>query len=908
MRRFIDRLVAHGAVVLISASALGCAHEVRAPQPPPAPRSVAPPVVTPAAPPEPTLDGPPGLPAHQLATLDHEDEAAQFTWGANGGLALFASQGQWSTRAVTAAGEASPGSAKAIATIPRGVTVSTLRAVGDGYIVAWIEPSGDGQNLSLKLVQLDAAGAPKGDPVLITQSAEELGWVDVLASQNGALLLWEQSQQAGSTLFMAPIGKAGLRSPAQIVAREVLGWEACGTSRGAALALVKNSDAAGESSSPKLGRVELVEVSSDAKPSPAVVVSSEASAQIDPQIVELDGRYLVAWTDEREHEANVFIAGVAPGGALVSPPHRALDPLGEQALVGLIAGQGPAGPQHKALLAWEDLSRSANPRRIHLATVRSDSSLGAERGSLSFHASGPPDLVADGDGFAALTLAPMASKGAAQAGSSIVPSFVRFGSNLSIRASEPLRSTAFLKTLGLPALTRSLACHADRCAALATGAGDNAALALVDLTARQSSWEPPAAEDPPPTPPRAKRTSALQIGDPVADVAAVTSGTGALSAWVTYHNDESRDDDVAGNRNRSSRPEATLAVRPTNADGVPGKPIVLSVHAVSVGGVAMTKALGEKGEAVIAWVGRDQGSAQVFVTKVGPDGQKLAQTMVTLVARKPLRANGTWSEPSDVAIAAASGGEKNDGYTLAWVDTRDGNAEVYAVKLDRNLVKIGQERRITDAPGDAADVAIAVQGPTTLLAWADSRRQPEQGKADIYLARLDSRQLQPLEAEQRVFASTTHSRSPVLAQAATGVALAWIEEGPDDVATAPGAASEGASATPADAGVRLAWLDAEGRVTSAPARVSGAALASSVSLRCDRTCRGVFTAGAGDGLALGAFEAKPGAEPGRPRILMNLTGAAGEDSLLTFASDSSVVFADDTIGGAPRVRFLAIDW
>ena len=108
------------------------------------------------------------------------------------------------------------------------------------------------------------------------------------------------------------------------------------------------------------------------------------------------------------------MAGVDPGGRISAAPHRATPPIGEQALVSLMAAPWApgAGRSKRALLAWEDqLKVPREGRLIHLATVGPDAALGKERATLTFSASGPPDLVADGDGFAAMTLAPVPGLG-----------------------------------------------------------------------------------------------------------------------------------------------------------------------------------------------------------------------------------------------------------------------------------------------------------------------------------------------------------------------------------------------------------------------------------------------------------------------------------------------------------------
>src|SRR5262249_52314074 len=150
-------------------------------------------------------------------------------------------------------------------------------------------------------------------------------------------------------------------------------------------------------------------------------------------------------------------------------------------------------------------------------------------------------------------------------------------------------------------------------------------------------------------------------------------------------------------------------------------------------------------------------------------GKKLAQKKITTVQRAPK--GHAPSEASDVALAW-SPADSGEGWVVSWVDTRDGNAEVYAAKLDRSLNKTVQDRRITEAPGDAAEVHLLARGKETLVAWSDARQKPEEGKGDIFVGRLETRSLNKVGAESRLAATPAHSRSPQLITAPGGAV--WV--------------------------------------------------------------------------------------------------------------------------------------
>jgi hypothetical protein len=325
---------------------------------------------------------------------------------------------------------------------------------------------------------------------------------------------------------------------------------------------------------------------------------------------------------------------------------------------------------------------------------------------------------------------------------------------------------------------------------------------------------------------------------------------------------------------------------------------------VSIGGIALAPAPaqgGKKPETALAWVARVRGEPQVFVTKLGPDGEKLAEKGVTVVTRKKKGVPTT--EASDVAIAYAGGeGSGGDGWITAWVDTRDGNAEIYAAKLDRSLTKVVPDKRITEAPGDSAEVQIAVRGKDILLVWSDARAKPDEGSGDIYVARLDAATLKKTGPETRLFASATHSRTPQIVPTAKGFMVAWIEEG------------EGGKGKDEGAGVRIVELDEKGNPIGAPQLVratDGQGTVTSATLGCGpKLCRGVLTSANGDALVLGAFELKAGETAGPVKTIAALTGGANQDVSPVFAgpSASSLFFADDAVGGTGRVRWMQIAW
>ncbi|MEP7119335.1 MAG: hypothetical protein ABJE95_00265 [Byssovorax sp.] len=904
-----------------------------------------PPVVTPHPKPEvPRVAPPPApppieglLPSHVIAQLDDETTSPYFARRGEEGLLLYASSGHWLTRPIGA-----DGAPKSKDALDVGLTgdlgLAALEAAGDGYLAVWIENVA--RSHTIKLLSLDAGGVPKGEPVIITQVSDEVSYVDALANAEGALILWEVPHGDSSDVFVVATAGGKAVSAVSTAAHDVYGWQVVGTERGAAMATVpieagdggtapkakgpkkKAAAAVVEDPEPrgsKLGRVFLAEIDAKGKTSAPVIVSPEATAQVDVELVEVGGKYVVAWTDERHIDPCVYTASVDPGGKIATPPHRATTPFGEQALVSLVASPytpGGAKARHAAL-AWEDLLRSPRDGRlIHLGVLGSDGTLGKERATLTFAASGPPDLVPDGEGFAAVTLAPSPFAPAAPEGDTggrprkkdapILPQYVRFGPDLSVIGGEPVIAEPFGDHAGVPYLTRTLTCANGACATLASSAGKGAPLAMVALPARKSTVKAAGYRDEDESPPRPVGITALFDGDHLAKVAAADlPGGGSMAAWVTYYLEGASNQASNGKKKaKDEGPFATLGVRPIGPNGLPGKTLILSHKALSIGGVALSPVAGDKqAETAVAWVAREKGESQVFVTKVGADGAKLAQKGVTVLVRK--KGKGPMSEASDVAIAADGAG----GWVVAWVDTRDGNAEIYVAKVDKSLTKVVPDKRITDAPGDSAEVQIVVKGKEVLLVWSDARKSPEDGSADIYLARLDLATLKKQAPEARIFASELHSRTPQIQAMGSGFLLGWIED-------AFGAGKDGKADSPestAEKGLRLARLDDHGAMIGVPQLIRGenGYAVTSATLGCGpKICRGVLTTAQGESLTLGAFDLTPGSPAGPLKTIAVLTGPVTQDvsPMFSGAAATSLFFADDAVGGSGRVRWMQLGW
>lgn len=670
-----------------------------------------------------------------------------------------------------------------------------------------------------------------------------------------------------------------------------------------------------------LGSVTATLVDADAKVGPKRAILADASAQIDVEVAAIKGGFIVGWTDEGLEESAVRLATLSEGGEMKVAPKWLAPPIGRQSFVGLTSD--PAGSGARALIAWENQGQAAGESRIiHLATVGLDGVPSRERTRILLDDAERPDLVADGDGFAALTLAPAQLKDGADAsaaidGPSSWPTLVRLGADLAVRWAEPVRIAGTASKQGIPELAWGLGCAKSGCFGVAADGQAPTTYWLFGAAERDSAWVAPAwrAEDE--RPPRIASLRSALSDTRIASVrATAVSPTLTAAAWATYYLEGTTPVEAAP---KGEPPyAATLGVRFLGAGASERPPIIVSKRAVSFGGVSIAPAApsgkggdAKKAEVVVAWVANDKQGQQVYATKLDEDGKKVAQKKITVVGREAKKGKGgkdaVASYPSSVAIAhapppekAPKGGAGSDGFVVAWVDTRDGNGELYAARINKDLEKTVVDKRLTNAAGDASDVALSVHGNDAFIAFADSQGG---ASSDIWFAHLDAQSLAKADEPTRVYASAARSRAPRLAVAGDKLMLAWIEE------------SEGGTKAHTEATLRVAEVDKTGRLLSAPKIVEAPEKGSitDLALTCGATvasCRLVVSWSTKAGLVdIGALTLDASGAPQPLVRLGTLASGPFAEPSFSFADDGgkTLLFAED-LGEKGRVRQVELGW
>lgn len=853
-----------------------------------------------------TIPGPPGLESVPLASFQSEEPMVAFARRPDGALFVFAHADRLWARAVRD-GAAKPDEAIDLGPVGTLGVDPTLVGFRDGY--ALLVDERDEQNHHLRVYKLGPDGAPLAAPLALPPIAEPVGWAGLVLLDQGALALYSVEAEGRASVSATPLDR-GLGRALGPAARLVEGagaWHA--TAAGSALFV--GAVRAADQGDPRHGHVEVLRVESTGKVAARLALTERPTAEIDLQLAAISGGVVAAWTDASGADPAVKLAVVDREGKLAVAPRYAAAPIGDQALIGLAAD--PTGRGARATLAWENIGQvHEGSRVVRLATVGADGVVSATQTVLAVESTSSPDLVADGDGVAALTIARVAPTGGSEGG--LWPSFVRFAPDLSIRSSEPIRFVGGPTPEGVADSVWGLSCAGGRCAALTAHRETSTLIHAVDLPVRSSAWSAPAWRTDEELSPTITSMRIVTEAERLAATRAVrmpAENSRSLVAWLSYHLEGTTPTETPP---RGEPPyAATLALQTVDDDGAAGSPIVVSKRALSSGGVATAVLPGrERGELVLAWVASDKGAPQVFVTKLDPDGKKLAQKKVTLVERKSKKGSGAGDDAASAAVSGvaiahaplAADARRPDapvgeGFVVAWVDRRDGNGELYAARVNRDLEKTVVDKRITLAPGDAADPSIAVRGGEAFIAFSDAR----DGKpSDIYLAHLDVATLREIDDDGRVYSSRGTSRSPRLFAVGGSLLLAWIEEPPEG--------------DKSPAVLKLGLVDDLGRLIGAPRTLlapDGASV-TSFALSCQasslESCRGVLSYTSGAAPSIGGFTLGADASPSAVRRLGALVSAPFADPSPSFAdpAGSSLFFIDEAGPDRGRLRRLGLGW
>ncbi|MBX3234137.1 MAG: hypothetical protein KIT84_06240 [Labilithrix sp.] len=755
------------------------------------------------------------------------------------------------------------------------LTVRPMRGPAPGFIVAWTALTDRGK--SLWSIAVGDNGAARGKPVEITRSNDDISWVDVVPTDRGAVMLWAEETRGGdANLTAASLDTDGkVRESAVRVARSVVGWHATelpgglGLSTIAAAPLDPKAQKTLMTGTPRSGGAlsfTRLDAEGHAFATPVAITSAPVVSG-DVEVVRDGSRVVFAWTDRSTEEPAVAVATIDDKN-LIEGPRRVAEARGGAALLGLTSG--PAGV---AVMFEAPARRKDENRRVHVARI--GDRLYLDRPALTIDTIGKtsPELSATASGFAVLaTAADCEADSPACPNAPAVATVFRTDAKVGLVQREPLTFQTDPAALGW-----NFSCEGEQCLALAASGSAPARIRVVAVKARENTKpRAPVVASTATAFARIDDVTAVASGESVLHLAAARAGYGVVVATLgakERHLDRGAD----------KEPSATVTARVVDEQGHPGRVEVVAPKALPNGGVGVAFADKPDDGGALVWVGRDGGDSQVHVTRIDRRGRRQADSLLT-------SAKG---EKTDVTVTWAG-----NGYVVAWVDTRSGNGEVYATKLQPDLTRVAREERITDAPGDASDLVALARGEHVWLAWADPRESPSEGLADIYVTAVKKLDAKRVFDEQRMLATAAHSRTPRIVDTPDGPAVAWIEEAP--------AGSE----SPNGGGFGAFWirLDDTAKPLARPARIplAGEGAATAVAIEGGANARAVVARSMIDAIALDGVDLTT--SPPRAAALLALDGPPSLDVSLLFVN--GVLYFNDEGPTAPdrRARRARITW
>lgn len=789
----------------------------------------------------------------------------------------------WSVRPLNLRGE-SAGAVQELGPAPADVSLLSLRpGPGDGFFLVSSRKVESGHVIEVR--GLDASGAPRGKPATVYQGADAPAWVDAVPAAAGGHVYFTVTSPAGGRVHALEVSAAGeAKGATGVVMEGASSWHVVPTAKGSLLLAV---GAAGQG--PRAGQMVAVPVGEGGRPGAVEVIQKEAGVGAELDAVAIGDRVFVGWDERGPLDLRVKIAALSAEGKTVAAPRAVLRSAGDQALIGLSAGR-----EGGLLVAWDDLALGRDDGRwVRLSALPGDLGAPLSEGALRYgmNDGSVPLVQAASWGYGALTLARACKGNDPCAQMPLWPTFVRLDTAMNPQAQAPI----LLDSGAPPESAWSLVCGQPGCAALALD-GASSALAMRLEAEGDGGWAPAArrmtiADAPAPT-----TMESLWKGPRIADVALASMGEGWLAATVTDHAEGSAPPPLPADVDKRAEADKDRALQRSSKAVAPRSGIVtvhalsdtssaahtLSVRALSSPGVSIAASAQGK-DACVAWVARDNGDPEVFLTRVDHEGKRVGQQTLT-------RSKG---DVLDVTVAAV-----DDGWIVVWVDARDGNGEVYAARVDGSLRRKGAEQRITNAPGDASDLSLLVRGKTAIVAFSDSRGSPKDGVGDVYVARLRADDATKIADETRVAATPEHGRATQLQPLGDEVLLSWLEQ------AAPSEVSKGAQ-------IHLSILDRDGALRSLPEALplGKPGPLSSLGVQCqgDR-CRFVVGRPEGRQLWLSAFSWRRGQREVTLGDVAPLFAGAAADVTPALGPSWVMVGDDASSGDEGRLRRLGVRW
>ena len=852
----------------------------------------------------------PGLPAFFVAQVPSGTQGPIATSRGDRTLAVWAesTDSTWRFRSVLiqpATGKA--GAPTELGAAPENLELLFLRMLDDsGAILAYTHADNNGGHRFAAML-LDDQGHARSEPVPLSVSGEALLWIDVVSTSKGPLVLWASSRGDRADVRAAALGRDGsIRTAAHDVASDLRAWQVAPSPRGAALATVRA--VANKANGP----VSLSWLDDTGGPiERPIALTQTDTAELDIDVAQVGDNSVVAWTDRLAGDARLYAAAVNGTGQVVTVAHPLTAPLGDQSLVKVV----PAPKSARGYLFWENLLAPDSSRTLQAAPIDDKAQLGAEHAAIAFPGTSEraPEVVTSPEGLSLVTQVPSATLRQFAMPAKVdlsfdgeepasVPVLLSLSDKLEVRGVTPILLSARPM---VPSLVWGLHCNAADCFVLAALSGESRAAVLgasISQTARASrSLQAASSVKTGPAgfdaadaklraflttradaPKRPRLAAVRVIGDsePLSDLR-VTNTDVPLVATLTYFDPTAPLTPLSAPAEDGRREplQARIDLRGPLGESSASRGFV-SLRARSTGGLAWAVEPETK-DKLLAWSALDQRQAQVFVTEFNEAGKKRAQRMIT----------HTKANVTDIAAAAGAGG-----FFVGWIDDQAQSSQAYFEQLTGKLERKGSEHVVSASTSGKTGLRLLATASELWAVWSDTR-ETSKDRADLFIRRFALTDGHALGAEQRLFETSAHSHSPMLAVSDSAVFIAWMEseprgESPEGIAT-----------------IRVARLDKEGQPGSMRTVQSKQGQPTAFGFDCTpKQCHLVVSVDTGGVGQLEAATVDLGSDAPIETVPLIRSLGPADESVYPVVSGNDVYWVDR--GTAKRVRVMraAIEW
>lgn len=687
----------------------------------------------------------------------------------------------------------------------------------------------------LELIELGAGGELLAPARAIQRAPVPIVWAEaprVADSLGRDLVLWAERAGQFVDLYLAVQRRGASGPPVQLV-RNVMAWQIVALQNQVALAVVAQN-AAGR----RQLELRMLDATVATPPRPLVVTEVKTGG-LDLDMIESQGRLVLAWSDRDggagdAQISRVKLAAVDLGSEAVTIAH-ATPPRGEQSLLRLLPDRGQVG------VMWQESQDERGGVRSVVwgggapgvgapfaVTVRGQWQIDGVDATL-------PNFAMSATGPVVLAHGSVRSGEHTLVEGHFLTWFDAAGRPTARLVEDMARQAPLAQVWDLAC--RSGSASEIDCAALAADGGDPTSVYFFGTrTPTLEPYEPPYFSVERGVGELVSRERVAEIPE-LSALTAVHVRDRSVISWLSYFDPNVPyvvPDRPAPDGKRAPI-RALLHTHSLLSDpkhyGLPSDTASISLRAHSWGGADLAS---DGGSALLAWAALDNGEPQVFATLLDARGHKLQQRMLTK----------TPGEVFDVAVERTP-----DSYLVSFIGGQTGNDEVYVMSVDARM-QPSVPLQVTSGAAGPSELVSQMVGDSLVLSWVAGADARPDAASSIHVAIVDGKAGEVLVPPRRVFDAPGPLHSPELGLRARGqpgkeqLVLAFLAEEAEPQAEGSTAESEQTSRL---GRARLFYTHLPARARVDGTDFDGLALqqlplgdVGAYSLDCDVECRAVL--------------------------------------------------------------------